>query len=709
MENKNNNIFKRFWSWIKSSDSDFVLFVVFLVLLNLVGSHAFFRLDLTSARSYSLSKASVQVVKNLEEPLSVKVFFTKKLPSPYNSVEQYVHDLLVEYSGKANDNFSYEFFDMDKPENQNMARDYNLRQIQIQEVKDNEVGFKNAYMGIVLTYSDRIELLDGLQSAEGLEYKITTTMSKMIATTNTLAGLSSKVKMTLYASSKLKAFNINGFDYLDKVVNEAYNTVNRKNRDRISYEKVDPSSEQIAEIVSKYGMQKITWKDKNSQSGMDEGVIGMVLEYGDNFRIVPLQLVRGFFGNFGISGLDNLEESITESLQSLVSKSSVVGYVVGHGEKDLSDKNSGSAPLASIVSDTYEFYSLDLSDEDIPANITSIVINGPKQSFSDLELYKIDQFLMKGGNLILFIDPFEEITMQGQMSYYQQPQYVPIDTGLEKLLTKHGVKLGKNYVLDKNCYETMDQRLGKVALYFAPILQKDGLNKKHPITKNLGFVIMVNPGSIDVEIPENAKHTATILANSSAESWLMANNIVLNPMMMSVPAKETMKKENLAVLLEGNFDSAFENPVITEVLDEEKVASAEEKKSAKMAGEVAMAAENHIKSSVQKGKIFVTTTSSITTSQVIDESGRQPIALFIRNAIDYMNGNEDLCAMRTKGLALDTLKKVSKPAISTAKAFNQYGLPILVALGGFIVWRSRVSRRKRIRNRYNANDSRQIK
>lgn len=701
---KKDNIFKRFWAWVKSPKSDFVLFVVLLVLINLVGSRAFFRLDLTAPQSYSLSKASIQVVKTLEEPLSVKVFFTEKLPAPYNTVEQYVRDLLIEYKGKANDNFSYEFFDMDKPENQDLARDYNLRQVQIQEVKDNEVGFKNAYMGLVLVYSDRIENLDGLQSAEGLEYKITSKMSKMIATTNTLAGLTGNVKMTLYSSSKLAGFNIGGFDKLDRFVNDAYNTVNAKNRNRIVYEKIDPSADQISEVVAKYGMQRITWKDKSASNGVGEGVIGLVLEYNDNFRIVPLQLSRGFFGNFSIAGLENLEESINESLQSLVSKSLVIGYVTGHGELDLQNEQEGAARLSTIVSDTYELVPVVLADEEIPANVTSLVINGPKQSFTDYELYKLDQFMMKGGNLMVFLDPFEEVLPEGQMAYYQQPQYVPINTGLEKLLEKYGVKTGKNYVLDANCYEAVQQGYGKIPLYYAPILQKDGLNKKHPISKNLGFVIMLASSSVDENIPEELKDkiSSTVLAQSSPESWLMSGTVNLNPMMMSVPEKDKLKRENVALLVEGYFDSAFDSAVLPEVSEDGE----EAEKNTQGVGEIS--AENHIGKAVQKGKLFVAGTSQITTSQVIDETGSQPIALFVRNAIDYMNGNEDLCAMRTKGLSLDALKKVSNPVINVVKILNQYGLPFLVAIVGFIVWRCGVARRKKIRNRYNPTDSREM-
>ena len=59
---------KKIIEWFKSSASDFVLFLILLVLLNFVGSNAYVRADLTKQKSYSLSKASKTLVKNPDYP-----------------------------------------------------------------------------------------------------------------------------------------------------------------------------------------------------------------------------------------------------------------------------------------------------------------------------------------------------------------------------------------------------------------------------------------------------------------------------------------------------------------------------------------------------------------------------------------------------------------------------------------------------------------
>jgi len=126
---------KKILNWLKSPKSDFALLVIVLVLACIVGHNAHLRLDITKQRAYSLSAASKQTVKTLTEPLSVKIFFSENLPSTYSKVSTYVKDILMEYKGAANKNFSYTIFDMDKSESQKIATGYGLRQIQIQEVK----------------------------------------------------------------------------------------------------------------------------------------------------------------------------------------------------------------------------------------------------------------------------------------------------------------------------------------------------------------------------------------------------------------------------------------------------------------------------------------------------------------------------------------------------------------------------------------------
>ena len=684
---------KKFINWITGPKSDFVLLIIVLVLLNLVGANTFFRLDLTSPKSYSLSQNSKEVVKNLEEPLSVKVFFSENLPSPYNTVEQYLKDILVEYKGSANKNFSYEFFDMDKPENEELASSYRIRQKQIQEVKDNEVGFKNVYMGVVLVYADSIEVLDDIISPDGLEYRLTTTMSKMINTTSALAGLKNNVNVTLYSSSDLSAFGIKNFNQLENIVSNAVAQVNKKNMNKVSFKVVNPNQDEVSELCAKYGVDEISWTDDKTTDESKKngkGMIAAVMEYNDNFKLLPVKLSRSFFGSYGIAGLENLETVITENLQTLVSRSDKIGYLTGFGTKDLNDAQNGSQRLQMLANDKYQFVNLDLEKDEIPSTISNIVIVAPTEKISEKVFYKLDQFLMQGGNLTVFADMYQEVPTQNQ---YQLPEYKLLETGLPEFLAKYGIELGKDYVMDMNCYKNFQQGYGEIPMYYVPITERSTINQKNPITKNLSYILMFQNSSINLNLSDDVK--GTVLVKSSDQSWLMKDNIIMHPLYITPVAENERSSYNLAVLAEGKFASQFDKNIL------------EQNKNDVAKDSLAGGTNNHLAKAVQNGKIFVAGSSVIVSPMLIDDSGREPISIFVRNVLDYMNGNEDLCTMRTKGLALNTLKKSSTASIKVAKIINQYGVPLLVIIIGFIVWRMRVEHRKKIRIQYASTDERE--
>ena len=294
---------KKIINWFKSSKSDFALFILFLILINIVSYNAYIRFDLTSAKSYSLSKESKNLVKNLEQPLSVRVFFDDNLPSPYNSVSQYVKDILVEYKGAGNKNFSVSFMDMSKSENIELAQDLGLRQVQLQEVKNNEVGFKQAFMGLAITYGDNIEEINPITSTDGFEFNLTSKMSKMISMADTLAGLKNdeKITLTLYFSDILKSLGIGGAEQTVGYVKDAFNKVNKQNQDRLEIQVVNPLSSSDAEnYAKKYGIQIIQYKD--ASGNYEKALIGLVLEKGDDFYALPLKIQQSFF-SYQVTGL----------------------------------------------------------------------------------------------------------------------------------------------------------------------------------------------------------------------------------------------------------------------------------------------------------------------------------------------------------------------------------------------------------------------
>ena len=683
---------KKIIEWFKSSASDFVLFLILLVLLNFVGSNAYVRADLTKQKSYSLSKASKTLVKNLDEPVSIRVFFDKNLPAQYSAITQYVEDLLDEYKRASNKNFSVSYMDLSKQENQDLAANYGLRQVQIQEVNNNEIGVKQTYMGLAISYGDSVELIDPITSSDGFEYTLTSTISKMINTAASLETLKGDDKIKLYVimSSAIKSLRISGVDSLEDSIEKICREINKQKLDKLEYTVIHPAADEVAGYTERYGIQPINYRNANNE--VETGCIGVVVEYGEKFVTLPINIQDIFFNNYAVVGTDTAEEDINSAIQSLISKPTQFGYIVGHGELDLLT-DEGAKGFNTALSELYELKSIDLSEEDIPASMKSIVINGPKQDMTEEELYKIDQFIMRGGNVLFLMEPCQEV-QENNMFYGTMTTYAANNVNIERLLNKYGVSITKEYVMDEQSCQTYHNTYGILDLYWAPLLQKEQMNAKHAITSNLANVVMLQTAPLEVTENKNVKET--VLVESSERAWTeQPDGLMLNPLMITPPEDATqLSKKKLMVLLEGEFESAFdEAPVSADKEDE---------------GQGDYTISSHLSKSKQPGKIIVAGSSQITSTQVFAEDASSGVALLLINAIDYLNGNEELCKMRTKGVSINVLDTKSKAKVTFFQLFNEYGLAIFVLLAGLIVWRMRVKRKARINRFYNPDDDRFI-
>lgn len=675
----------KFLAFLKSPSSDFFLFIVAVILLNLVASKFFFRVDLTSSKAYTLSSSSREAVANLEEPLNIKVFFSKGLKAPYSNVQQYLKDLLAEYKAAGNKMLKIDYVDMSKTEDaERIARSYGIPMIQIQEIKNNDIEVKSVYMGIAVSYADQIESLGAVTSTEGLEYDLTTAINKAVSNANILAGRGDEVRLTFYKSQSLMPY-VSGFDSLDTDIEDALRTVNRQFQNMIRFEKKSPSPDEVEALGKKYGISILSVKGEYA-------TLSLVLSCGDKSAVVPLNLATDFYRRLvSVDTKETLEENLPLYIKGLF-KNTTIAYSTGHGEHSIEDvKESGN--FKTLLEDIYYLKSVVLAEEDIPPAVQTLIINGPRTAFSEFELYKIDQFLMKGGSLMLFLDS----NVAGEQSNpYEPPVYAEIDTGLSRLLSKYGISVGKNFVMDKKCFTQNDSRYGKINYYFAPALSKDQINQNHAVSKNLGYVVFSQAAEVDVsDVLKNKNVKTTVLARTSSDAWDQSagEGFVMHPMYIYPPVDSSkFAKRNLAVISEGKFESAF---------------SEEVKKENSNTENMEVKTNSHVSKSVRSGKIFICGTSSVTTSEVLPQNPKNPTAYFFRNAVDYMNGNEDYCLMRTKNLDLNVLKKASgknaaafNRSVEAAKNFNKFGLAAIVAVAGVLVFVARKKRREEIRQMY---------
>ncbi len=154
-----------------------------IVILNIVSRTLFVRMDLTDTGMYSLSASSKNVISQLEEKLTAKVYYSGDLPGPIANSQRYLQDLLEEYQAYSHGNFRFEFINPDNdPKAQEQARYYSIYPVQMQAIENEKMVIKNVYMGIAFLYKEKKESIPMIQSTEGLEYDLTATIKKVTAT-----------------------------------------------------------------------------------------------------------------------------------------------------------------------------------------------------------------------------------------------------------------------------------------------------------------------------------------------------------------------------------------------------------------------------------------------------------------------------------------------------------------------------------------------
>jgi gliding-associated putative ABC transporter substrate-binding component GldG len=180
------------------------LVVASLVLLNVLALTAFFRVDLTRDRAFTLSQATKTTLTGLQDPVTVTAYFTENLPPPFSSNARYVRDLLEEYRAGSDGKIGFEFLDPaaqetaeDKEKKKEVRRDVfgrpireatsveteleqlGIRPVEIRVVEDDQAQTKRAYMGLAIRYGEKTEVVPVVQGVDTLEYDLTTMIRRL--------------------------------------------------------------------------------------------------------------------------------------------------------------------------------------------------------------------------------------------------------------------------------------------------------------------------------------------------------------------------------------------------------------------------------------------------------------------------------------------------------------------------------------------------
>jgi ABC-type uncharacterized transport system involved in gliding motility auxiliary subunit len=221
--------------------SNAILFAVFvagaIVALNLLGTRAFGRIDLTENKMYTLSPSSKAMVKNLPDYMTVKAFISEGLPPELKNAEQYLRNLIDEYRTSSNGKFRWEAVDLgdaNKPNDEarkkleEEANRCKVDKLQIQVLRGDKFEVGTYYLGLCIQYGSEVESIPQVTSSDGLEYRISSIIKK----------LTTKKKKIAFTTGHGESDLSQGFQALKPALEQEYEVAT-----------VNPSSAEIGKDV----------------------------------------------------------------------------------------------------------------------------------------------------------------------------------------------------------------------------------------------------------------------------------------------------------------------------------------------------------------------------------------------------------------------------------------------------------------------------
>lgn len=166
-----------------------LLLVGIVVLANILSSRYFLRADFTSDKRYTLSKATRDIVRSIDDPVTVTAYFTKDLPPAVKQIRTEYKELLIEYANLSKGNLVYEFVspnDDQQTEQELAQKGVTPRMLNVRE-KDQTVQ-KTVYLAAVIKYGDKEEVLPLILPGAAMEYDLSKAIKKLVVDDKPMIG-----------------------------------------------------------------------------------------------------------------------------------------------------------------------------------------------------------------------------------------------------------------------------------------------------------------------------------------------------------------------------------------------------------------------------------------------------------------------------------------------------------------------------------------
>jgi gliding-associated putative ABC transporter substrate-binding component GldG len=161
-----------------------------LVLVNVLSDNLFLRLDLTSDKQYTLSQATKDIVRELEEPITVTAYFSEDVPTQMTKTKRDFKEMLVEYNNLSKGMVVYEFIDPSANEmTEQEAMSAGIQPVVVTVREKDQAKQQKVYLGAVVSMGESSEVIPFMQPGAAMEYALSSTIKKISVVSKPVIGL----------------------------------------------------------------------------------------------------------------------------------------------------------------------------------------------------------------------------------------------------------------------------------------------------------------------------------------------------------------------------------------------------------------------------------------------------------------------------------------------------------------------------------------
>ncbi len=325
----------------------------------------------------------------------------------------------------------------------------------------------------------------------------------------------------------------------------------------------------------------------------------------------------------------------------------------------------------------YEVETIPVSTEEIADDVDLLLVVHPK-SITEQSEYAIDQFVLRGGKLIAFIDP--------KFYFGQSPQANPMMGGmstnepstLKKLLPAWGLTFTDTQVLADAAFMTQlqDSRSQRIEEYRVLSMNSKAFNDDVPATGSLQNMLMWEAGVFTGTPPDGL--TKTSLIHSSDRSQLVApsQQFANDASKIKSSFRANGKEYDLALIVSGKFKTAFPDGPPTKEAEGEDEDEEEDAEEDEPAGEQLMeaASENTVALigdvDMLHDQTFLRPMRNPFTGQSTQTMINTNMVL-VQNMLEQMAGNENLIKIRSRTAAQRSFTKLREMDEESDAKFRQ--------------------------------------